>query len=349
MNRKSIPFLKKKVFVGIDLHRQSLTVCCICEGQIVKRCTMLTSGKFLVSFLKKHFKGAIISTAYEAGFSGFWLHRYLIAQGISNIVVHAASIETEARNRVKTDKRDSKKIAEQLAQSRLKGIYIPSIEQECSRLFTRTREQVKQKRGRVMNQIRMKLHQFGRLDPSYHQRLSFQAVDKAIAHAPQELCRVVELLVSQWKGYNRELAILDKHIRAQYKDNPLSESWKSLPGFGVLSAQILSNELGDMSQFPNERTLSSFAGLTPSEFSSGDKTHRGHISRQGSPRLRAILVQAAWRAIRQDPELELIFNRIAARATKKKAIVAIARKLLGRARAVLREQTLYQISYTEAA
>jgi len=349
MNTKSISFLKKKVFVGIDLHRRSLTVCCICDGEIVKRCAMSTSARSLVIFLKKYFKGAKIFTAYEAGFSGFWLHRYLISQGVSNIVVHAASIEIESRNRIKTDKRDSKKIAEQLAQGRLKGIYIPSIEQECSRLLNRTREQIKRKRGRVMNQIRMKLHQFGLLEPSYQQRLSFRAVEKALARTPEELRLVVELLISQWKEYNRELAILDKSIRKQYDNNPLSISLRSLPGFGVLTTQIVSNELGDMSQFPNQRMVFSFAGLTPSEFSTGDKIHRGHISRQGSARLRAILVEAAWRAVREDPELKLIFNRIAARSCKKKAIVAIARKLLGRARAVLRKQTLYQIPYKQAA
>ena len=73
-------------------------------------------------FLRKYFPGAQIKTAYEAGFSGFVLHRYLTQNGVENIVVNAASIEVASRDRVKTDKRDAVKIAKQLSSGFLKGI-----------------------------------------------------------------------------------------------------------------------------------------------------------------------------------------------------------------------------------
>ena len=96
-----------------------------------------------------------------------------------------------------------------------------------------------------------------------------------------------------------------------------------------------------MSQFSNERTLFSFTGLTPCEYSSGDKVQRGHISRRGSSRLRHVLVEAAWRAVREDSALKADFDRIAGRQNKKIAIVAIARKLVGRARAVMKNNSSY--------
>jgi transposase len=98
-------------------------------------------------------------------------------------------------------------------------------------------------------------------------------------------------------------------------------------------------ELNDMKQFKNERTIFSFTGLTPAEFSSGDHTRRGHISRQGSARLRAVLVEVAWRAIKKDKLLKASYERIKLTRGGKRAIVAIARKLAGRIRqCVLTEQ-----------
>jgi transposase len=104
-----------------------------------------------------------------------------------------------------------------------------------------------------------------------------------------------------------------------------------------------------MQQFPHERAVFSFTGLPPSEDSSGDRRRVGHISRQGAGRLRHVLVESAWVAIRKDPDLTAAFERIAHRAGKKRAIVAIARKLIGRARAVLRTQRPYEVGPPRAA
>jgi transposase len=97
-----------------------------------------------------------------------------------------------------------------------------------------------------------------------------------------------------------------------------------------------------MSQFSSERALSSYTGLTPCEYSSGEHVRKGHISRQGKPVLRSILVQCAWTAIRYDKSLREVFDRIGKRAGAKRAIVAVARRLIGRIRACFRANTLYQ-------
>ena len=98
---------------------------------------------------------------------------------------------------------------------------------------------------------------------------------------------------------------------------------------GALSARILANELEDMSYFTNEKKLFSYTGLTPSEHSSGEHKRLGHISRQGKAILRKILVQVAWRTIKGDAHLAEVFERISKKAGKKRAIVAIARKMIG--------------------
>ena len=146
--KKRIDYSGKKVNVGIDVHKKTYSVCCECEGQVVKKATVPAIPGKLVQFLKEHFEGAEIRSCYEAGFAGFGLHRTLVSNRIDNIVVNPASIEVAAKDKVKTDKRDCKRQAIQLAANRLESIYIPSVEQEGERLLTRTREQLVSERTR---------------------------------------------------------------------------------------------------------------------------------------------------------------------------------------------------------
>ncbi len=94
------------------------------------------------------------------------------------------------------------------------------------------------------------------------------------------------------------------------------------------------------------RQIESYTGLTPCEYSSGEAIRRGHISKQGNSRLRAILVEAAWRAIKIDSALAEFFNRLYPRRGKTRAIVAVARKLIGRIRAAFKQGRAYQLGYS---
>jgi transposase len=291
-----------------------------------------------------------VKTCYEAGYSGFWLHRELEAAGISNIVVHAASIAVEANNRVKTDKRDSLKMATQLAAGQLRGIRIPTVEQEQSRLLTRTREQLVQARRRAQIQIRMRLHQFG-MFPIHIERIMrpSDVIDILAKLERNDLKYSIELLYLQWQFLAQKVKELDKELVKRAASDPREEIYRSVPGIGALIARILSNELGDMSQFANERALFSCTGLTPGEYSSGNNVYRGHISRQGNSRLRHMLVEAAWKAIRKDLVLREHFDRLSVRTGKKRAIVAVARKLIGRVRAAFKAHECYVVGHKKAA
>lgn len=349
MNSTRVSYKGKRVYIGLDVHRSFFVASCVCEGDVVKRCRMEPRAEAVISFILKYFPNSDVRTCYEAGFSGFWLHRKLKAAGVCNIVVHAASIEVAANDRVKTDKRDSLKMATQLSAGRLRGIRVPSIEEEYRRLLPRTREQLMRAKRRVQMQIRMRLHQFG-LFPSNIQRvIRLKDVEAILTCLEGELKLVIECLCSEWKHLVEQIKLLDKHIAEQSESDPLFIVYRSVPGVGPLTARVLADELGDMSQFPNVRALYSFTGLTPGEYSSGDKVYRGHISRQGSSRLRHLLVEAAWKAVRMDPLMRKFYMQIAYRAGKKRAIVAVARKLVGKARAVVRENTPYKPNYKKAA
>jgi transposase len=336
-----VEYTGKSVFIGIDVHLRQYTVCCRCEGLVVKRASMPGYPGELLGFIGRNFKDATVKTVYEAGFSGFVLHRFLENAGMENVVVHAASVEV-SRKKTKTDKRDAQKLAEQLETGRLQSIYIPTEREELSRLITRTREQLVRARTRVRNQIRMRLHYFGLLDPLEKRPMGQAIVQEVRANGiPAELDAVLSMQSEVWDALNQQIAVCDKNIR-QSVSEPLVQMYLKVPGFGKLIAGTMARELGNMSQFSNEKKLFSFTGLTPSEFTTDDARHLGHITHQGRSHLRHLLVQAAWIAVRKDKTLNAVFIRIAAKAGKKKAIVAIARRLIGRARAVVRKREGYK-------
>lgn len=335
----------KEVFIGIDVHRQSYYVTVCIEGELEKKFNMVSSPEELVKYLRRNFKGSRIRTAYEASFSGFVLHRELERHGIENIVVNPASVEQCARDRVKTDRLDSAKLALQLYRGQLKGIRVPDVEQEYRRQITRTREQLVKRRRQIMMMIRMKLLQFGYIDREYTKRLSSKFVNDLIKEQSisGELKIALESLIRIWQGIDAELRMLSRELKKQTENCPYFEIYTSIPGIGKLTARILANELGDMSQFPNERALFSYLGLTPCESSSGDRIRKGRISRQGSSRIRAALIQCAWVAISKDLYFRKFYRNIAARSNGKKAIVATARKMIGIARALIRKNEKYEL------
>lgn len=333
----------KTIFVGIDVHKKTYSVAVICDGICVKRDTMLAEPSLLLKYLRKYFVGAKIKSAYEAGFSGFGLHRFLCENGIKSIVVHAAAIEISSRDRVKTDKRDALKIAVQLAAGRLKGIYVPSPEIEDRRELTRLRTTFVKDRSRVAARIKLKANYYNFIGPSDDQKICKQWIktirEKSMARG---LKYAMEALIKQWESFSEQIKEIDEELKKQAAEDAKHELvYRSAPGVGGVSARVLANELGDCLQFSSEKGLFSYTGLTPSEYSSGEHVRKGRISRQGKPVLRRILVQCSWIAIRQDEELREIFERIAKKAGVKRAIVAIARRLIGRIRGCFQNRELY--------
>src|SRR4029453_5550615 len=115
----------ENIYVGADVHKATYTVTCVCQRQIVKTATVPAEPARFAESLSRWFPGAILSSAYGGGFSGFWLHRALTTAGITNLVVNPASVAVAANDRVKTDRRDSKRLAIDLADGALGGLWGP--------------------------------------------------------------------------------------------------------------------------------------------------------------------------------------------------------------------------------
>lgn len=319
------------VFLGIDVHKRTYSVTAVSENKIVKRASMPADKTVLLAFIHKHFFPSPVFSVYEAGFSGFSLHRFLEENGIKNTVVHAASIETTVNNRSKTDKRDSERMAIQLSQGKLKCVNIPSTQREYWRIVTRLRLQYVGDRTRVACRIKSLLYYFDMI-PYFHKgKTSRRWITNLLnLELNEDLSYSLKNLVETWLNLDDRVKNIDKRLKDQAKkDSQINSVYMSTDGFGLTSARILANELGDFTQFKSEKALSCWIGLTPTEHSSGDHKWLGHITRQGKPLIRGILVECAWKAIKVNTDLAIYFDRIVRNTgSRKKAIVAVARKMI---------------------
>ena len=291
----------ESVYLGIDVHKKRYVVVARVGQTVVKKWSTAAAPIALSEQLHQYFSGGELHSVYEAGFSGYTLHRILTSANIHNIVVHPAAVEVAVHNRVKTDKRDAAKLSEQLEAGRLRSIHIPSRDVEAARLVSRTRAQLVKERTRVKQQIRMKAHQYGLIGPDEQRQMSHRWVNELIAAAPNDAFRITVGAHQQvWQTLDTEIKKLEAQLAKLAQDDPCEATYRSVPGVGRISARILSHELGDLSRFDNERQLFSYTGLTPSEHSSGENTRRGHITRQGNRAVRGVLIEVAWRAINKD-------------------------------------------------
>jgi len=126
---------------------------------------------------------------------------------------------------------------------------------------------------------------------------------------------------------SEEVVQAERELRALFRGDDRIKRLTAIPGVGLITAATVLTEVWDITRFPSADRLCSWAGLTPSEHSSGEHTRRGHISKQGSRWLRWVLVEAAARP-QADPGLRAFVDRIASRRGTKIARVALARRLL---------------------
>ena len=338
---------KGEAFIGIDVHRLTYSVAIVINRTVVKKFQMPADNEQFIAVVRKLLPQAKLFSVYEAGFSGYTLHRTLEKAHISNIIVNPASIQVASKNKVKTDKLDSIKLAQHLSLGLLSGIRIVSSSRENQRLLSRTRRMLVKDRVRMMARVRARLLQFNLLPIDYNQVLTLKYVKGLQSQGifSKELNNSLSILLKIWEEIEFELKNIERVFKTRSKDCPVVKKYMEIPGIGLLSAIVFADELGDCSQFANEKSLFSFLGLTPSEHSSGKKIKKGEITRQGNPQLRFMLIECAWVTIQKDPILKATYGRIAARRGGKKAIVAIARKLIGRARSILINNSEYEINY----
>ncbi len=341
-----------RVSIGIDVHKCSWHVTALVESEVVFRGGIPAEYRALKSLLVR-FQNCELRAAYEAGPCGFGLYDALERDGIRCIVTPPSLMPIEIGNRVKTDPRDSLKIARLLEAGMLKQIFVLSEEQRAHRDLVRTRRQLVRHRVGTMAQIKMKLLFYSlRTPPGTRETWTLLHLTAlhAIAYPYPELRTAMEALLMNFEQLTAQIMALNREIRTLARKDMYQGRMKLLttvPGIGPLSAMEFLTEIGDVARFRSNDEFASFLGLTPSEFSSGERVRQGHITRCGNSRLRRTLIENCWCLIRKDPAMRKKYERIMRVRGGKRAIVAIARTLAGRIRHILLHGEEYILGTTE--
>lgn len=301
---------------------------------------------------------ALVKTCYEAGRDGFWIHRFLLAHGIENVVIDPASIEVSRKKRnAKTDKIDAQKLVELLArhsegERALRVVRVPPIEAADERILPRDLKSLKKRREQASNKIQASLFEHG-VDLNPRQG-SFKGKDflKALKEArqwdgkrlPAECLRSVK---RSWQLYSlltkqiKELEQRQRQILREARAEPekataaarKAATLSQLRGVGDIGSYVLTTEFFGWRDFDNRSQVGALAGLTGTPFQSGGTDRDQGISKSGNPRVRTLMVELGWLWLRWQPDSRTTkwyhehVGKGGSRA-KRKAIVAVARKLL---------------------
>ena len=321
---------KTVIKLGIDMHQEHYVVVVQEGGSNPKPAQRFKPGAFLCWAAKlKQKEGAEVHAVYEACGFGFGLQRQLTALGIVCHVVCPQKLD-ERNKRVKTDGLDAKALCLKLDRfvegnrEALAVVRVPTPEEEQLRAIHRQREQLVKTRKRLEAQGRSLMVNHG-IEPvqSWWKRRTFAAL--AVPEWMRELLNNSQPIL---------LAVEEK-IRALTVQLQAAASPEQPRGLGLMTSVVIDREIGNWHRFVNRRQVGSYTGLCSGEYSSGQTRLQTCVTKHGNPRLRAALVELAWRLVRFQPDYKPVikWRRVLAKgalatgAARKKAIVAVARQL----------------------
>lgn len=259
------------------------------------------------------------------GYTG-WFEQMAAEMGHRLLIGDAAAIRATMTRKQKTDKRDAEQIRKLLVEDRFPRIWTPSPQERDVRQLIVHRHKRVQMRTRVKNQLQaLAINQGLRLRRKLWTRAGRQQLE-ALELMPYAAQRRQDLL-TLLDQMERDLAPLDQAVEREALARPPVVLLMTHPGVGPVTALAFVLTLGDVRRFRRARQVASYLGLIPCEDSSGGKQRLGHITKQGNPLLRFLLVEAAHVAVRYDPELKRCYFRILHKHHPGVAKVAVARKL----------------------
>lgn len=318
------------VTVGLDVHASSIRLAAVRGGELVEERTLPYDHQLVEQALRRW---PDVRCCYEAGPTGFGLYRHLRGQGLACEVVAPGLVPQRPGDRIKTDPRDARKLAQLHAAGLLEPIHVPSAELEAARDLIRAREDARIERMRarhrlgkllLRNDLRMPTKTWGVARRRWLGQQRFAEQPRQAAF--DDYLHALDLVDARIATLEREIATL----AATPVFARLVGRLRCLRGIDTLTALGIAAEVGDFDRFTTAEEFMSFVGLVPSERSSGQKRRQGSITKTGNAHIRRLLVEAAWSAGRR-PQLG---ERLAARQHEQNPLV--------RARAWRCQQRLYR-------
>jgi transposase len=322
--------------MGIDVGKKMLGVTMLSGDEILKQAKIPYERAAIESFLSR-FPGCRIKAVYEAGCFGYWLYDTLTELGVETIVTPPSKVPHAPGERVKTDRRDSRKLAVQHQAKTLSCVPIPAPQERARRQLVRTHRQLVRTRVRTMVQIRSLLEFHHLLPPpqignAWSPALVAWLETTDLKGTPdgEFLRRSLDAMLRIYHEVSEEVNALKKEIAAMAKSRRYAQAatvLRSTPGIGPLAAMTILTEINRIDRFPTSQQFTAYLGLIPSEHSTSETQRQGHITKTGNAHLRGILVESSWIWIRKDQAAYTTYRRIARRREPKRAIVAMARRL----------------------
>jgi transposase len=287
------------VAVGLDVHARSIRLAAVRADELLEERTLSYDEEAVERVLRRW---PAVRCCYEAGPTGFGLHRFLVERGIDCQVVAPGLVPQRPGDRVKTDSRDARKLARLLAGGLLEPIHVPSRELEAARDLVRAREDARLDRMRDRQRLSKFCLRHGRRLPTSSwtvarrkwlsgQRFEFVAQQQTF----DTYVHAVDLV-------DARIEQLEHVIRATAAEEPwrsLVARLRCLRGIDTLTALALVAEIGGFDRFKSAEEFMAFVGLVPSERSSGEQRRQGSITKVGNSHVRRLLVESAWHARRR--------------------------------------------------
>jgi transposase len=301
------------IHLGMDTSRNTIVVGVLMPGEEIPVADRIFNDEEAVRRLIGRFPDrGLLRACYEAGPGGYDLHRLLASMGVACEVVAPSLIPKGGSDKVKTDRRDSFRLARLHRAGELTPIRVPAPAEEAVRDLCRVRSAVLSDRKRAQQRLTAMLMRHGRIwrSGSYWtgphrawiaaQCFGEPALATALAHYRATL-----------DTRETELACIESELAPWARHDPLAGPVARLccyRGIAELTALTLAAEVVDWRRFPSARAFMGYTGLVPAEYSSGQKTWRGHITKAGSGPVRTALIEAAW-AYRYKPAIGVTLRR----------------------------------------
>jgi transposase len=289
-----------RLWVALDVHKLSIVAAVLPPtGGTPEVSRIETTPAAIRRFIARLGGPQGLAVCYEAGPGGYALWRLLAGLGVACDIVAPSLVPVRAGDRVKTDRRDAKKLVTLHRGGLLRYVQPPTAQTEGLRDLLRCRDDLRCARTAARHRVAKQLLRHGRIyregKKAWTQRhrawVARQRLDDALAQL------ALEQQLIHLEGIDRQLAALDARLHEIAQDERWAwpvERLHAFRGISTLTALGLIAEIGDFARFRHPRELASWLGITPSEYSSGDQQHRGHITKAGNRHARRLLIEAAW-------------------------------------------------------
>lgn len=338
-------------YVGIDLHKQTISVCVVDQSRTVLkrrklRCDDEPSIRAFLLTLGGPFRAVVEATAsYE------WLMRLLEPLAEKVLLAHPGKLRVIAESTRKSDRVDAQVLAEFLARDEVPQSYRPTPRQRAHRRLVRHRDRVQRRITALKNRLRRLLADHNADVPWLFTARGLE--DLRTLTLPDADRFVVEQTLAEWHFQRGRLRDVEEQLQAFAEAGPFREKeqraiLRSIPGVGFVTSEVVLAELANVDRFRSQKKAVAYAGLVPGRRESAGKRRDLGIEKTGSSLLRSVLVEAAWQLVRRSDRWRAEYLRLKDRVRAKKAIVAIARRLLGLMVALLKSGRPYDPAWPAA-